>query len=377
MEQSHPRNEVSQRSHLRKRRPVEARFLKSSKFISNGKPHKKDRSSRKAEAKFVRLSICQILIGAFYASILSSVFYYEALLPYREVASWFLEPQHLTSLGMAHVGPRDVCLVATAFITVIAGRALLQLILYSLLKFSRRDLSIKTKIRFTEQTWCLLYYGSAALWGLRLLKKQPYGWDASTLWVGFPHYYIDPGVKQYYLSLLAYWFTQVLIIHIEDRRKDHFQMLTHHFVTCALVVGSYAYSYTRIGHLVLIMMDTVDVFLSLAKCSKYLGLPGNITDTIFILFLISWVLLRHFVYMYEMIYAVVIAFSSLEGQCIYDSLNLRPIQCFSAKVHYTFFALAMSLQAITMIWLVMIVKIVLRVVKGDGAADSRSDSEDD
>lgn len=369
---------MAQQAQLRNRRSAEAQPPNSHICLPQKKIHKKSKSLDRTEAKFIRVSIYQISIGALYACVLSSIFYYDCLAPLREIASWFLKPQHITSWGMAHVGPRDVCLVATAFITVIAGRALLQLFFYLLLKTARKDLSIKTRIRFTEQTWCLLYYGSAALWGFTLLKSQPYGWDARTLWVDFPHYYIDPAVKHYYLSLLAYWFTQVLVIHIEDRRKDHFQMLTHHFVTCALVVGSYLYSYTRIGHLVLIMMDTVDVFLSLAKCSKYLGLPGYITDIVFILFLISWVLLRHFVYMYEMIYAAFVAFSSLNGRCVYDStLKTRPIQCFSPGIHYVFFALAMLLQAITMVWLVMIVKIVLRVVKGDGAADTRSDSEDD
>jgi hypothetical protein len=53
----------------------------------------------------------------------------------------------------------------------------------------------------------------------------------------------------------------VLVIRIEERRKRPLQMLTHHFVTIALLAGSYAYHQTRVGNLILILMDVIDLFL--------------------------------------------------------------------------------------------------------------------
>lgn len=68
-------------------------------------------------------------------------------------------------------------------------------------------------------------------------------------------------MKGYILAQLAFWVQQVLVINIEERRKDHWQMLTHHFVTISLMYGSYRYGYTRVGNLILVLMDVVDLFL--------------------------------------------------------------------------------------------------------------------
>jgi very-long-chain ceramide synthase len=68
-------------------------------------------------------------------------------------------------------------------------------------------------------------------------------------------------MKGYMLAQLAFWVQQVLVINIEERRKDYWQMLTHHFVTISLMYGSYRYGYTRVGNLILVLMDVVDIFL--------------------------------------------------------------------------------------------------------------------
>lgn len=71
---------------------------------------------------------------------------------------------------------------------------------------------------------------------------------------------VDGVMKAYMLAQWAFWLQQVLVIHIEERRKDHWQMLTHHFLTIGLIAASYAYHQTRVGHLILVLMDIVDLF---------------------------------------------------------------------------------------------------------------------
>lgn len=340
-----------------------------------------NKQQRQEERKFYNLLLLQIALSAAFFAILISFLRLDILAPFREKASYFVELQHITSWGRAHAGPRDICYVVTAFACVIGARALFQLLTYCSIAVTRKDLSMKTHIRFSEQAWCTFYYSCSSLYGLYLLESQSYGFNAKTLWEGFPHYYIDPQIKQYYLCIFAFWFAQIFIIFLEEPRKDHWQMLTHHIVTCMLVWGSYTYSYTRIGHLVMIMMDFVDIFLSLAKCTKYLQVWGWITDGIFVIFLIAWVALRHFVYMYEMLYGAFWAEPGLIGKCVYSvkdegSLASEAVQCFNLKAHYFFFALALALQVITIMWLVLIIRVVVRVVKGVGAADSRSDSSE-
>ena len=52
---------------------------------------------------------------------------------------------------------------------------------------------------------------------------------------------------------------QVLILNAEAWRKDHCQMMTHHIITITLMVLSYFYNFTRVGCLVMLLMDTSDV----------------------------------------------------------------------------------------------------------------------
>lgn len=68
-------------------------------------------------------------------------------------------------------------------------------------------------------------------------------------------------MKSYILAQLGFWVQQVLVINIEERRKDYWQMLSHHFITISLMYGSYRYGYTRVGNLILVLMDVVDIFL--------------------------------------------------------------------------------------------------------------------
>lgn len=81
------------------------------------------------------------------------------------------------------------------------------------------------------------------------------------LWTDWPQRELHGLMKGYMLGQWSFWIQQVLVINIEDRRKDHWQMLTHHLVTIALICASYAYHQTRVGNLILVIMDVVDLIL--------------------------------------------------------------------------------------------------------------------
>lgn len=68
-------------------------------------------------------------------------------------------------------------------------------------------------------------------------------------------------VKFYYLTQTAFYLHQVLILNAEARRKDHAQMMAHHIITIILMVASYAYNFSRMGCLVMMLMDCCDIFL--------------------------------------------------------------------------------------------------------------------
>ena len=50
---------------------------------------------------------------------------------------------------------------------------------------------------------------------------------------------------------------------------------------------------------------------------------------------------------------------------------------FNWKIRYTFLGLLVGLQCITLMWLIMIINVVIRVLRGQGADDTRSDAEDE
>lgn len=81
-------------------------------------------------------------------------------------------------------------------------------------------------------------------------------------------------MKGYMLAQLAFWLQQLYVINIEERRKDHLQMFCHHIVTSALIYASYRYGYTRVGNLILVLMDVVDLFLPVCSHTPNASCPA-------------------------------------------------------------------------------------------------------
>ena len=54
---------------------------------------------------------------------------------------------------------------------------------------------------------------------------------------------------------------QLLVIHVEEKRKDHYQMLSHHVATITLLTSAYIYSFYNVSNVVLCLMDIVDLLL--------------------------------------------------------------------------------------------------------------------
>lgn len=307
--------------------------------------------------------------------------------------------------GMYGQGPRDMYLVVSCVVYFTALRAfMLDYVLMPLAGYcgiGRR----KGRVRFAEQAYMLLYYTTYWFWGLALFIQDTPAevYTAETLlvslWRDFPRLVLATGMKTYYLTQLAFWIQQILVIHLEERRKDHYQMLTHHFVTVGLMVSSYSYRQWRVGNAILVLMDIVDFVFPLAKILRYLNLQ-TACDCMFGLFVVLWIGARHVCYLgiCWSIYAHVNVetmqyglYSVTTGERLSDSGGhdlvenlfqpmLRPdaeTVSFNANIRWSFLGLLMALQCITIGWLIMIMRVVVRVLGGQSADDSRSDDEGD
>ena len=255
----------------------------------------------------------------------------------------------------------------------------------------------KPRLRFAEQAWILLYYTCSWSTGIYIMYKSDYWMNLRALWRDWPVREMEGLAKWYYLVQFAFWLQQIVVVNIEERRKDHWQMFSHHLITCALIFTSYGYHQTKVGTVILCIMDIVDLFFPLAKILKYLGFHFA-CDIAFGVFMFTWFVTRHVLYMIVCwsIYTHIpqeIKFGCYEGSGSdlrgpfaipddWDHLtqpfrNPVGLVCWNSSITSVFLGLLLALQAILCVWFGMICRVAYKVVTGQNAEDSRSDDEDE
>lgn len=138
----------------------------------------------------------------------------------------------------------------------------------------------RARLRFAEQGWYLLFY--VVFWSMGMVSRHvvaedqtnhkqhifytsPYWLNLKEMWADFPITMIEGKFKYYYIVQFACWLHQLFIVNIEERRKDHWQMFTHHIFTSALLLTSYGCYMMRVGNVFLCIMDVVDILLPVRK----------------------------------------------------------------------------------------------------------------
>ncbi|KAI1500744.1 TLC domain-containing protein [Biscogniauxia marginata] len=299
--------------------------------------------------------------------------------------------------GKYAAGYDDVYFMAF-FVVVLTGlrAGFMEFVLASLAR--RWGISKAKQItRFCEQAWMLMYYSVSWPLGMYIYYKSPHFLNMEELWTNWPQRELEGLTKIYLLAQWAFWTQQVFVLNIEARRKDHWQMLTHHFVTILLIAASYAYHQTRVGTLIMITMDIVDLVFPLAKCMKYLGFT-TICDILFGVFVVLWLVSRHVIYLMTC-WSVYSDLPRLIPSACYkgraDNLEgpfpipdgwahlIEPfsdpegIVCFNNNIMLGFLFYLLTLQVMMIMWSFFIVRVTIRVLKGDNADDPRSDDEEE
>ena len=229
------------------------------------------------------------------------------------------------------------------------------------------------------------------------MYNSSYWMSLRALWQDWPTREMSGLAKWYYLVQFAFWLQQIVVVNIEKRRKDHVQMFTHHIITCTLIFLSYGYHQSKVGNLILCLMDVVDLLFPLAKILKYVKWD-KACDATFGIFMVTWLITRHFLYLTvcwsvykhipeEMSYGCYKGSDlDLEGPLPipndFDHLT-QPFRdpvglvCWSDNIKWLFLGLLLALQGVLLVWFVMILKVAYKVLSGQGADDTRSDDEDD
>ncbi|KAJ5683247.1 hypothetical protein N7462_006412 [Penicillium macrosclerotiorum] len=319
---------------------------------------------------------------------------YPSLRPYTQP---FFELSYYDPASNSYVqGWDDVYFVISAALALTAIRAT---VIEWILQPLGRKLGLKRKaaLRLAEQGWQVLYYGFIWIVGLYLWKNSNYWMNFGAIWNEWPARSLSGLMKWYLLVELAFLLQQIFVIHVEEKRKDHYQMLTHHVITSTLLSSAYIYGFYNVSNVVLCLMDIVDVLLPSAKVLKYLKFQ-NACNVAFGVFMATWFVTRHILYnmLWWSIYKNVPAnmsygcYSGTTAEMIstdgypdafaYLFAPFRGLEnpiCMNRTIKWIFLSFLLSIQILSIVWFTMIVRVAYGVIAHGNAEDTRSDEEDE
>ncbi|KAJ5176397.1 uncharacterized protein N7482_002274 [Penicillium canariense] len=319
---------------------------------------------------------------------------YPSLRPFTQP---FFELSYHDSASNTYVqGWNDAYFVVSATLALTAARAI---IIEWVIQPLGRSWGLKRKaaLRLAEQGWLALYYGFIWTIGLYIWKNSYYWFDFAAIWKEWPARSLGGLMKWYILVELAFLLQQIFVIHIEERRKDHYQMLSHHVITSTLLSSAYVYGFYNVSNVVLCLMDIVDVLLPSAKILKYLKFQ-NACNVAFGVFMTVWFITRHVFYnmLWWSIYknvpqqmsygcysgatAEMISTNGYPDSFAYLFGPFRGLEnpiCMNRTIKWIFLSFLLSIQLLSIVWLGMIVRVAYGVVYRGNAEDTRSDEEDE
>lgn len=117
------------------------------------------------------------------------------------------------------------------------------------------------------------YYATMTLWTLSLLRDQPWvpwvlGGSGNTrfCWTdGYPFQPVSTDLRRLYLTSVGYHMSEVIMLLLQARHPDFWEMMLHHAVSCSLVVFSYGLNYIRVGSLVMLLHGATDILIYASK----------------------------------------------------------------------------------------------------------------
>ncbi|CAM6105194.1 unnamed protein product [Calypogeia fissa] len=241
-------------------------------------------------------------------------------------------------------------------------------------EFTDKGSLLKTVVKFKESSWKLCYFLSAEILALCISYNEPYFLDSQKFWLGpgsqhWPDQKIKLKLKLLYGFAGGFYAYSILaLIFWETRRKDFGVSMSHHVATVVLIIFSYLARFARVGSVVLAVHDGSDVFLEVGKLTKYSGYE-IIPSISFVLFAISWVILRLLIFPFW-----VIRSTSYEVLTILDRDYLN-----GPLLYYLFNTLLISLFVLHIYWWILIWRMIVRQIEARGkvADDVRSDSDEE
>lgn len=216
--------------------------------------------------------------------------------------------------------------------------------------------------KFNESAWRFTFYLVVWIYGIYVLYDKSWVWDTNNCWINYPRQYVDTSIYHYYVIEISFYFSLLASQFYDVKRKDFWQMFLHHIITLSLLSFSLMCNFIRIGSLIIVLHDTADSWLELAKMGSYAKLNW-ICDPVFAGFTIVWLLTRLMAYPYIILYTTTFeAVNHLENRF---------------PAYYYFNILLYTLQVMHFIWFYMILRVAYKSLFKGVREDDRSECSDD
>ena len=131
----------------------------------------------------------------------------------------------------------------------------------------------KQRLKFAQAAMEAIYYTAFSFIGLVIVPAQPWVWPSVQWWEGWrnaddPHGLMRDDLRCYLLLYTARYFQGVVSTLLEARRADFLEMLLHHSITVVLCTTAYFGGYSRVGVVIMFLLDPADIPLHFAKMCK-------------------------------------------------------------------------------------------------------------
>ena len=223
--------------------------------------------------------------------------------------------------------------------------------------------------KFAQSALEMATYGTFTIIGCAIVPGQRWFWPSSEWWIGAPvkTRATESALRAYYLAYGARYVAGAANVFLEHKRKDFWEMQLHHFATIGVIWVSYIVGWTRVGAVIMLVLDPADVPLHAAKCAKYVGdARGDkkyqlAADVLFGIFLVIFFVMRLVMYPY-----------------VVYSVHFEARRYFSPSIPYwVCVALLYVILGLQVYWFKLIVNVEHKVLATGNAEDVRSDDEDE
>lgn len=215
--------------------------------------------------------------------------------------------------------------------------------------------------KFREACWRFAFYLLAFIGGLYVLIDKPWLYELEEMWKGFPKLELLPSQYWYYMLELGFYTSLLFSVASDVKRKDFTEQIIHHVATITLVSFSWCVNYLRAGTLIMLVHDSADYLLELAKMFNYARWK-NACNYIFILFAAIFIVTRLIIFPFRIMYCTL----------VYPMTLYTPF-----FIYYLFNGLMMVLQCLHIFWAALILRMAFKFLTSNWSVeDERSDKDE-